>query len=179
MAKVIESGISRVSPTLPTESLAWIRLIARIGIPTSVLVILMLPLFFVLVLNGVTDLTHPAAELIGASHNPTAYKVYTLVESLTILLLSTLLFALGMALRTPRPMIGTLISLARAANLVGIMANFERLVLIGGLAAGYAHADAEARVMMEQLGANSAQLYLSHIYVAWLMQSAAVGWLRS
>jgi hypothetical protein len=172
MGKAIESGIPREQPT-ETERAAWIGLIARIGIPAGVLVILMLPLFFVLVVGGAPDLGHPALELIGASQNLTAYKVYTLLETLTFVFLSTLLFALGMVVRAHHPVIGTLIALAGAGNLVGILANFERLALIGGLAAAYPHADADTRVVMEQTGAYFAQLYISHIYMAWLMQSAA------
>jgi hypothetical protein len=160
------------------EQDAWIGLIARIGIPAGVLTILMLPLFYVLVVSRSPDLNNPALELIGASQNLTAYRVYTLLETATFVFLSTLLFALGMVVRAHYPVIGNLIALAGTGNLVGILANFERLALIGGLAAAYPQADASARVVMEQTGAYFSQLYVSHIYMAWLMQSAA-SWLAA
>ena len=83
-----------------------------------------------------------------------------------------------MAVRAHDPVIGSLIALAGAGNLVGILANFERLALIGGLAAAFPQASADARPVMEQTGAYLSQLYVSHIYMAWLMQSAAC-WLAA
>ena len=180
MGTAMEFGSPRTprEQTTDAERAPWTGLIARIGIPTAALVILMLPLFFILVIGRAPDMTHPAAELIGASQNPTAYKIYTLLETLTFLFLSTLLIALGMVVRAHDPVIGTLIAVAGAGNLAGILANFERVVLIGGLAAAYPLADASTRAVMEQSAANSAQLYVSHIYAAWLMQSAAC-WLAA
>jgi hypothetical protein len=153
-------------------------LIARIGIPTGALVILMLPLFYVLVVSAAPSLNNPAVELIGASRNLTAYRLYTLLETVSFVFLSTLFFALGMVVRAYHPVIGTLIALARGGNLVGILANFERLGLIGGLAAVYPLASADMRLGMEQAGAYFSQLYVSQIYMAWLMQSSAC-WLAA
>ena len=87
------SARDRRAQPIDTEMAAWTGFIGRIGIPAGVLTILMLPLFYVLVIGHAPDLNNPALELIGASQNVTAYKVYTLLEALTFVFLSTLLFA--------------------------------------------------------------------------------------
>lgn len=154
---------------ISNEKEGWLRVIARLGMPTGVLTIIMFPLF-ILVIASQTDTSHHAFELLAATENLTVYRIYTLLEVIAFTLIMVVTVAMGNYVRAYYPVAGFIIVLFGIGLIAGILTNFERLGAIGRLAEAHG-SGALAEDEIELLGFMSYSMHQSHFLMAWYMQA--------
>lgn len=155
------------------EAKGWLRVIARLGLPTGILTILMFPLF-ILVIAMQTDMSHYAHELLAAADNLLIYRLYTFLEVIVFTMIMVVTVAMGYYIRTHYPVAGSIVILLGIGLIAGILTNFERLGAIGRLAEAYG-GDQIARKDLELLSYVSHSIHQSHFIMTWFMQSLVAG----
>jgi len=152
-----------------TESQGWLRVIARLGLPTGVLTIVMFPMFIVVIVMQ-TDMQHFAHELLAAVENLTLYRIYTFIEVIVFTLIMIVTVAMGHYIRTFYPVAGNIIILLGFGLIAGILTNFERLGAIGRLAGVYGDGTI-AEEDLELLSFLSYSIHQAHFLMTWFMQA--------